>query len=51
MFRDEGRMNTAKYREVFKESLLQGAHDLMLEQRFTFQGDNYPELKLEYWIV
>jgi hypothetical protein len=30
-------MNGEKYREILDENCLQGAQDLRLEQRFTFQ--------------
>jgi hypothetical protein len=40
LVRIEGKMNRAKYREVFDENLLQRAQDLRLGQRFTFQQNN-----------
>ena len=36
-------MNGAKYRQILEENLLQTAKDLALQQRFTFQQDNYPK--------
>lgn len=36
-------MNSAKYREIFDENLLQSAHGLILRQRFTFQQNNNPK--------
>jgi hypothetical protein len=36
-------MNTAKYREIFDENLLQGTQELRLGRRFTFQLDNNPK--------
>ena len=38
--RIEGKMNGAKYTEILDEILLQGAQDLRLGRRFTFQHDN-----------
>ena len=38
-----GKMNGAKYREIFGENLLQSAQDLRLGRRFTFQQDNDPK--------
>ena len=37
----DGKMNGAKYREIFDENLLQSVHDLRLGIRFTFQHENY----------
>ena len=37
LVRIEGKMNEAKYREILDENLLQGAQDLILGRRFTFQ--------------
>uniref|UniRef100_A0A8C1FTT5 Nuclear transcription factor, X-box binding 1 n=1 Tax=Cyprinus carpio carpio TaxID=630221 RepID=A0A8C1FTT5_CYPCA len=36
-------MNTAKYRDILDENLLQSAQDLRLGQRFTLQQDNGPK--------
>jgi hypothetical protein len=41
--RIEGKMNRAKYIKILDENLLQGAQDLRLGQRFTFQPDNKPK--------
>ncbi len=38
-----GKMNAAKYRDILDENLLQGAQDLRLGRRFTFQQDNDPK--------
>ena len=43
LVRIEGKMNWAKYREIFDENLLQSAQDLRLGWRFTFQQDNNPK--------
>jgi hypothetical protein len=40
LVRIEGKMNGAKYIEIFDEKLLQSAQDLRLGQSFTFQQDN-----------
>ena len=37
LFRIEGKMNRAKYREILDENLLRSAQDLRLERRFTLQ--------------
>ena len=37
----EGKMNGAKYREIFDVN--QSAQDLILGRRFTFQQDNDPK--------
>uniref|UniRef100_A0AAZ3R686 Transposase n=1 Tax=Oncorhynchus tshawytscha TaxID=74940 RepID=A0AAZ3R686_ONCTS len=37
-----GKMNGAKYREIFDENLLQSTQDLRLGRRFTFQKDKDP---------
>ncbi len=39
----EGKMNSAKYRDILDENLLQSAQDLRLGRRFTFQQDNDPK--------
>ncbi|KAI3376840.1 hypothetical protein L3Q82_000420 [Scortum barcoo] len=36
-------MNAAKYRDILEENLFQGAQDLRLGRRFTFQQDNDPK--------
>ena len=36
-------MNGVKYRQIFKENLLQSAKDLKPCRRFTFQQDNDPK--------
>ena len=41
--RIEGKMNGAKYREIFDDNLLQSAQDLRLGRRFTFQQENDPK--------
>uniref|UniRef100_A0A9J7YJZ1 Tc1-like transposase DDE domain-containing protein n=1 Tax=Cyprinus carpio carpio TaxID=630221 RepID=A0A9J7YJZ1_CYPCA len=38
----EGKINSAKYRDILDENLLQSAQDLRLGRRFTFQQDNDP---------
>jgi hypothetical protein len=38
-----GKMNGAKYREIFDENLLQSTQDLRLGRRFTFKQDNDPK--------
>ena len=43
LVRIEGKMNRAKYREIFDENLLQSPQDLRLGQRFAFQQDNDPK--------
>uniref|UniRef100_A0AAZ3RP71 Transposase n=1 Tax=Oncorhynchus tshawytscha TaxID=74940 RepID=A0AAZ3RP71_ONCTS len=43
LVRIEGKMNGAKYRDIFDENLLQSAQDLGLGPRFTFQQDNDPK--------
>ena len=43
LVRIERKMNGAKYREILDENLLQGAQDLRLGWRFTFQQDNNPK--------
>ena len=43
LVRIKGKMNGAKYREIFDENLLQSAQDLRLGQRFAFQQDNDPK--------
>ena len=43
LVRIEGKMNGAKYREIFDENLLHSAQDLRLGRRFTFQQDNDPK--------
>ena len=40
--RIEAKMNSAKYREILDENLLQSIQDLRLGRRFTFQQDNDP---------
>ena len=43
LVRIEGKMNSAKYREILDENLLQSAQELRLGRRFTFQQDNDPK--------
>ena len=43
LVRIEGKMNGAKYREIFYENLLLSTQDLRLGRRFTFQQDNDPK--------
>ena len=40
LVRIEGKINEAKYREIFDGNMLQSAQDLRLQQRFTYQLDN-----------
>jgi hypothetical protein len=39
----EGRMDSAKYREILEGHLFQPSRDLRLGRRFTFQQDNDPK--------
>jgi hypothetical protein len=39
----EGKMNSAKNREILDENLLRSAQDLRLGRRFIFQQDNNPK--------
>ena len=43
LFRIEGKINRAKYREILDVNLLQSAQDLRLGCRFTLQQDNDPK--------
>ena len=43
LVRMEEIMNGVKYRQIFKENLLQSAKDLKPCRRFTFQQDNDPK--------
>ena len=43
LFRIEGSVIAAKYREVLEKNLLQSAHNLRLGRQFTFQHDNDPK--------
>jgi hypothetical protein len=43
LVRIEGKLNRAKYREIFDKNLLQRAQDHRLGRRFTFQQDNNPK--------
>ena len=43
LFRIEGMMDGAKYREILEENLFQSSRDLRLGRRFTFQQDNDPK--------
>ena len=43
LVRNEGKMNRAKYREIFDENLFQSAQELRLGRRFTFQQNDDPK--------
>uniref|UniRef100_A0AAZ3SSX8 Tc1-like transposase DDE domain-containing protein n=1 Tax=Oncorhynchus tshawytscha TaxID=74940 RepID=A0AAZ3SSX8_ONCTS len=43
LFRIEGMMDGAKYREILEGNLFQSTRDLRLGQRLTFQQDNDPK--------
>ena len=43
LFRVEGKMNSAMYRDIIDDNLLQSALDLGLGRRFSFQQDNDPK--------
>ncbi len=43
LVRVEGKVNGAKYRDIFNENLFHSAQDLRLGRRFTFQHDNDPK--------
>ena len=43
LFRIEGMMDGAKYREILEGNLFQSSRDLRLGRRFTFQQDNDPK--------
>ena len=43
----EGKMNTAKYREILEDNLIQSAIELRLGRRFILQQDNDNEVYSE----
>jgi hypothetical protein len=43
LVRIEGKMNTAKYREILDEKLLQSSQELRLGRRVIFQQHNDPK--------
>lgn len=42
LVRVEGKLDEAKYRDIFNENLIQSAQDLRLGQKFTFHQDKDP---------